>query len=167
MEKEVKTKSLFGEPIVEIKEEKQKKDSGNALFDMIGMMFKNPKRFTEEYSNIEKANNMFMCQRIAAMKYPIQSEMFNRLGINAAEVVQYWGDNLSRLYNSTPGWIYAGFKAIKKEKESKKEKLNVKESTIEYYCRKNECSRRELMELVDYCGTEFVNELKQLEKDLS
>lgn len=165
--KEPTSKSLFGESIAkENSNEDKMKSNAPSLFDYMNMMFQNPKEFSKLRS-YEKEKNFFMMQRFFSIKHPIQAGMLNNLRINSGEAVQYWCDSLSKIYNRTPQWIWNALKEVKKKKEIEKKKLDVKESTISYYCMKNACSRRDVDDAFNIYGNKFVEELKILEKSIS
>jgi hypothetical protein len=163
--KENTSKTLFGEP-EKVIEESSAKNSAPGLFDYVNMLFNNPEKFSKLMS-YEKSKNFFMMQRFFAIRFPIQAAMLNNRNINSGEAVQYWCDELSKKYKSTPGWIFSALKDVKKTKQVEKKKLDVKESTVEYYCKKNQCSKREVNEAFDIYGDAFVEELKLLEKMIS
>ncbi len=156
---------LFGDEPIKVSEEIQQTKQKSDLWELMTMMFTNPQKFAK-VSTYEKSKHIFMMHRSFAIKYPIQAAMLSTLKINAGEVVQYWSDNLSKIYNKTPAWIFNGFKNVKKTKVVEKNKFDVKDETLQYYCEKNQCSRRELNEVLEYCGEKFVNRLKELEKNL-
>jgi hypothetical protein len=133
------------------------------LFDYINMMFKTPVRFTS-LSTYEKSKSFFMMNRFFAIKYPIQAQMFNRLTMNTGEAVQYWCDSLSKIYNTTPGWIFNALKSVKTTKKENKEKVNISDETIRYYCKINQCAIKDVEYAISVLGDEMVNELKTIEK---
>lgn len=147
----------------DIKEPKPKK--GSPLFDSLKLMFKNPVKF-KDLSNYEKTKNGFMMNRFFSIKYPIQAQMMNRMYINGGESVQYWGSMLSKLYTDVPTWIWTTLKQIKTKKSEIKNKLPVKEETLNFYCQKMQISRKDLDYAIDVLGDKFIKELKQIEKTL-
>jgi len=160
-------KDLFGNPIAVAEPEEKMKSSEPQLFDIIGMMFSNPKKFSA-MSTYEKGKNFFMTQRIFAMKYPLQAAAFNNLRVNGGHVCQYWCDALSPIFNRSPEWIWKGFKAIRTTKNTEKAKTAaISEETITWYCNKYQCSRRDFKQAMELFPESFIEELKELEKVLS
>ena len=161
-------KTLFGTAEVETeitdKEWKAKPKGGLTLWEMVDMLFQNPEKFSK-ISSYDKGKEFFMMQRTFAIKYPIQAAAFNSLKINPGAVIQYWCTNLSKLHNRTPGWIYQAFKEIKKHKTVEAKKLDVKDETIRKYCELNECSRRDVEDAYKAYGNDFIEELKEIEKN--
>lgn len=164
--KEPISKNLFGEVVKKKDDNVKMKSTAPSLFDYINMIFKNPNKFSK-LPSYEKEKSFFMSQRFFSIKYPIQAAMFNNIRINSGEAMQYWCDSLSKIYNNTPQWIWGTLKEVKKKKETEKNKLDVKDSTIIYYCNINQCSRRDVDEAFETYGEEFVEQLKNLEKTIS
>lgn len=164
--KEPSSKCLFGESPKKKESEEKTKSSAPGLFDYVNMLFQNPAKFTELRS-YEKDKHFFMMQRFFSIKHPIQAAMLNHIRINASEAVQYWCDSLSKIYNQTPNWIWNALKEVKKVKQSEKKKFDVKDTTVQWYCEKNQCSRREVDEAYKIYGDEFLQELKEYEKMIS
>lgn len=157
---------LTGKKIVEQKSEvKEKKKAKSLLFDHLHLMFKNKKAF-DKLTNYDKAKDMFLMNRFFAIKFPVQAQLLNRMHINAAHVVQYWGNVMSAQYSEVPGWIWVGLKGVKAKKVSKKKALIVKETTMEYYCSKMQIGRKELDYAISELGDEFKQELLEIEKIL-
>ena len=107
---------------------------------------------------------MFIMNRFFAIKFPIQAQMLNKIHINSAHVVQYWGNMLSAQYSEVPGWLWGGLKGVKSKKEAKKKELIVKESTMDYYCQRMQIARKELDYAISELGDNFKQELLNIEK---
>ncbi|MCK9575394.1 MAG: hypothetical protein WC979_00960 [Candidatus Pacearchaeota archaeon] len=161
-DKEPSSKSLFGDTVKPVKE-KEMKSSAPGLFDYVNMLFQKPKAFTE-LPAYTKSKQFFMMQRFFAIKFPIQAQMFNHTKMNGAEAVQYWCDSLSKMHNSTPSWIFNALKGAKKSKEEKKKELNVEEATIIEYCKRMQCSKRDLDEMYKFFPDDIQQELTSFEK---
>jgi hypothetical protein len=163
-DKEPTSKSLFGEPVKVVSDEKMK-STEPGLFDYIGMMFKDPSKFTKLHS-YTKAKQFFMAQRFFSIKFPIQAQMFNHININGAHSVQYWCDSLSKINNSTPQWIFNTLRDTKKQKEEKKKENVVDEETLIEYCKRMQCSKKDLETAIKFYPEKMNDELNSFEKML-
>ena len=75
------------------------------LFGFINTMFSKPAEFKKTKMH-DRAKHFFMINRFMAIKHPVQASYFNNLKINPGQVVTYWQESLSKVYNRTPGWMY-------------------------------------------------------------
>ena len=108
------------------------------LFDLVRIMFTNPKKYTE-LKNSDKAKNHFMIQRFMSINYPAQAQQLNRNGINGIGVIDTWQFITSR-FKRVPGWIYT--KTNKTKKQQAKE-FTYSSELVDLYLSKNEISRRD------------------------
>ena len=83
------------------------------LFDLVRVMFTNPKKYSEVKNN-DKAKNHFMINRFMAINWPVQAQLLNRNGINGIGVIDTWQFLTSR-FKRVPGWIYTKTKKTKKQ----------------------------------------------------
>lgn len=132
------------------------------LFEFIDCMVGKPSEFSK-IKMYERGKHFFMVNRFCSIKYPIQANYFNHLKINTSQVVTYWHENLSKMYTKTPKWMYV---STKKDKEKKKSEQPIKDSTIKFYCKKFECSERDVNDGIRLVGTPFIEELLSIEKML-
>jgi len=108
------------------------------LFDLVKVMFTNPKRY-EELKNSDKSKNHFMIQRFMAINWPSESQKLNRNGINGIGVIDTWQFVTSR-FKRVPGWIYT---KTKKTKVQESLEFKYSEELVEIYLKVNEISRRD------------------------
>ena len=108
------------------------------LFDLVKVMFTNPKRY-EELTNSDKSKNHFMIQRFMAINWPSESQKMNRNGINGIGVIDTWQFITSR-FKRVPGWIYT---KTKKTKVQESLEFKYSEELVEIYLKVNEISRRD------------------------
>lgn len=108
------------------------------LFDLVKVMFTNPKRY-EELKNSDKAKNHFMVARFMAIAWPSESQKLNRNGINGIGVIDTWQFVTSR-FKRVPGWIYT---KTKKTKVQESLEFKYSEELVEIYLKVNEISRRD------------------------
>ena len=89
------------------KEEKIKKPKAIGPFDIIGYMFQRNNKF-DELSPLMFERNFFMINRTCAIMYPLHAQCFNKLGINAKDVIKSWRMFLLKNhgYGRTPGFVY-------------------------------------------------------------
>jgi hypothetical protein len=108
------------------------------LFDLVRIMFTNPKKYTE-LKNSDKAKNHFMIQRFMSINYPAQAQQLNRNGINGIGVIDTWQFITSR-FKRVPGWIYT---KTKKTKKQQAKEFTYSSELVDLYLSKNEISRRD------------------------
>jgi len=129
------------------------------LFEFVKILFEKP----EEYKKLkqhEKAKFFFMVSRFCSINFPIQANMFNHIKISQAETLDYWHDNLTRLFKKVPHWIY-----VKTKGNSKKEKISwPSEEATKIYLERTGKSRRDLQDAVKMFGAEAFEPIKRLEK---
>ena len=112
------------------------------LFDLVRVMFSDPKKY-KEVKNNDKAKNHFMIQRFMAINWPTQAQQMNRNGINGVGVIDTWQFLTSR-FKRVPGWIYT-----KTKKTKKQESLEFKysEELVDIYLKVNQISRKDFDQL--------------------
>ena len=133
------------------------------LFDYVKLAFSKDEKAWKELNDTDKSRNFFMLNRFMSIKYPVQVHALSLLRTNPVAASDYWHRTMSTLHGTVPTWIYA--KTKKKGEEEKKLELP-SESMISWYCNKNEMSRKEFLENVNFFGDSFVKEVKSLEKIL-
>lgn len=137
-----------------------KKDPSK-LFDFIHIMFNDKKEY-DELNNYQKSRHQFMVNRFFSIKYPTHANIFNKLGINPAAVVDCWHMVASN-YKRTPGWIFT--KVRKSEKEKAKEYIPSAE-VLEKYLHVNQIGMREYKEAIKFNPIEIKKVLQSLEKQM-
>lgn len=131
------------------------------LFDLIKIMFSDPQGYSGTSWN-DRAKNVFMVQRIMAIKQPIRAQLFNRVGVNPAAVVDQW-QRSTRTLGKSPGWIFT--KTTKKAVESKSPAYD-KEAAIEWM-RFNGLGQRDLDAALQEDRASMLDELKRIAKSMS
>lgn len=130
-------------------------------FEIIKIMIENP----SEYSKIsqgDKRKNYFIIQRRMAIKFPLQAQVLQHLKIDEISVVDFWQSFLRKQYNKTPYWMYT--KGVKKSKEVKEKKTNIKESLIKEYAIKNNFDIRTIKDALEFFPSEMKKELNKFSK---
>jgi hypothetical protein len=129
------------------------------LFDFIKVLFERP----GEYSTLrpyEKTKFFFMTQRFMSIKYPQAAQAFNQLKVAQAAVLDYWHDNMTKLYSRVPQWMYVKTSGKKKKK---KEIEWPDEKAVCLYLQRMQMSRRELQDAVEIFGKKALDPIKDLE----
>lgn len=130
------------------------------LFETINSMFANPAAF-EKISLHERGRHFFMVNRLFSIKFPVQAQYLNHTKIHPGNAVTYWSETVGKMFSKTPGWMYV---KTKKAREEKAKSQPISETTIKYYCQKNQCSRRDVETAMILVGQPFLDELKSLQK---
>jgi hypothetical protein len=128
-------------------------------FDLIKDVFLT--NVSEKYTpeNIKQLG--FMVNRTFSMKFPLQAQALNSIGINYIDVVGVWN---RMLYNgkTVPKWIYT--KGSKKSKEEAEKKASVSDSTIREYCKYYNLDIVDVKFAINLFGDEIIKEIKSFEK---
>jgi hypothetical protein len=132
------------------------------LFEIINTMFK-PSEF-KKIPMHERGKHLFMIQRFASIKFPVQASYFNHIKINPAQAVTFWQELWSKTYSRTPNWMYV---KTAKAKAEKKAKQPFTDEFIKIYCEKFQMSRRDFDESLEILGDSFISEVKQIESMIS
>lgn len=118
-------------------------------------------------SDYEKGKHQFMLHRMLSIRFPIQVESMNRLGMEGnARVVDFWFNWMklvSKGVRGVPEWanIYPDVKPKQKSKWYPKNKNNLLK-----YLQFNEISKREFDEMVDIDSEYMKNDYSKFEKTL-
>jgi hypothetical protein len=133
------------------------------LFEYVKVSFGTDEAAWKKVSNTDKSRNFFMMNRFLSINYPLQVCVLSHLRVDVPSVANYWHRQLSRLFGSTPGWIYT---KTKKSSEITK-KLNLpSEAMIKWWCNKEMIGRKDFDQAVKFFGEEYLSEIRELEKIL-
>ena len=128
------------------------------LFKFVDCLFD-----VNQYKNVtnqDKKSNFFMVQRFMSIKFPLEADFLNVIGINEIHVMDHWHRVLTKKYHSKPGWIYT--KSQKKEKI--KNKIDsIDKETISIYLKLKKMDRRDFDFKLLINQDDLVEELKKLE----
>ena len=116
----------------------------------------------EKLSYYDRSKNRFMVTRFMSISYPEVANLLNRNGLNPT----YVNDSfrmITRRFKRTPKWIFTKTKTVKKVDDE----FKPKDSTIEFYLKKNESTMRDYNEVLKSARKDLMlSELKELEKIL-
>ena len=122
----------------EPKEKKPKAPSLPSPFDVLKNMFLRNGVFESYFQNpIIFSRNLFMVNRTCAIKYPLQAQYFNVLGVDPQNVITSWRMFLTKQYGigRTPFFVYTkGAKASNVEKEKHSELPVFPKDLVYAYC---------------------------------
>ena len=133
------------------------------LFDYMKLIFSRDEKKWNELSDMDKSRNFFMMNRFLSIRYPVQVHALSLLRTNPSAASDYWHRTMSTLHDTTPTWIYA--KTKKKDEKEKKLELP-SDSMIRWWCEKNESSKEDFIQNVNFFGETFIKEIRSLEKIL-
>lgn len=148
-----------------MKEEETIKTKVPGPFDIINMIFTNITEFNKlSDSLLEK--NFFMINRIFAIKYPLQANLFNKTTINMGEVVRAWSTFIINKegYGKVPYFVYT--KGAKKTETSNNKTPISKELKTEY-CKRYKLSFKDFDDLMEMFYDETVADVLRYEKLIS
>lgn len=75
------------------------------LFDILKDIFAG-QNLSHKYTDQELKNCGFSINRIMSIKYPVQAQSQNVLGVNYLGVVKYWAVNMKGKFTRLPQWAY-------------------------------------------------------------
>ena len=137
----------------------------NSPFDIINLMFTNYQEFNK-LSDIILEKNFFIINRVFSIKYPEQSQFFNKLSINKAQVIRYWGFFITKKegYGKVPYFVYT--KGAKKQNEvnSKKSNFNFDKNLIYNYCKRYHINLKDFNNIKSLYYDELLTDIKKYEK---
>lgn len=134
------------------------------LFELIKIMFEDSKSYNKINPG-EKKKHFFMINRRMSVKFPLQAQVLQHLKIDEVSVVDFWQYFLRKQYNKTPYWMYT--KGIKKSKELKEKKTNIKETLIKEYAIKHNLDIRSVKDALEFFPKEMKKEIQTFEKIIS
>jgi hypothetical protein len=136
------------------------------LFDIIKKVFDPSEKSWREVSKYDKTRNFFMINRMMAIKFPVQSNLFNNTKVSPNTVVDWWWDNLSKKMNKPPYWIFTKTKKSEKKEEKTKNKIDYSE-TEDFICQKFEISKRELSDLKNFYPDKYQEWVSEIHKQIN
>lgn len=131
------------------------------LFDVVKWMFEDPAKF-KSIPDAELANHFFMINRFMAIKFPVQSQYINVVGINTAEMLKFWHHTVRKRLNRTPGWIFT--KSTKPKKKNSKAEYS--DEAKRWYMTQFRLSHKDFNELFKYDSERMTSSLKELDKKM-
>lgn len=130
------------------------------LFEFVDSLFDAQKY--KKCTNADKKKHFFMAQRYMSINYPIESNNFNKIGINYVAVMDTWNRILTKMFKTKPGWTYT--KAIKTAKADVKDKvLDISDEAISFYLKRNKMDRRDFDFLSKIDNEGLYQDLKKIE----
>lgn len=130
------------------------------LFDFIDALF-SKKRFAD-VPDSEKKKYFFMTQRFMSIKFPVQANTFNIVGINQVQAINFWHNTLTRRFTRKPSFLFT--KTEKKKKKDKEEKIHdIKKGIIVMYRNAHQMSPTDFNFMAEIYPDELYKSLKKLE----
>jgi hypothetical protein len=107
------------------------------LFDYIKVLFGTDQQW-DGLNGYDKTKNSFMTNRFMSIKFPVQADMFNRLGTDPVGQAESWR-MVARKFSRVPSFIYT-----KTSSKGKKQPEWVPDpKALEFYLKVNEIGMRE------------------------
>jgi len=107
------------------------------LFDYIKVLFGTDQQW-DGLNGYDKTKNSFMTNRFMSIKFPVQADMFNRLGTDPVGQAESWR-MVARKFSRVPSFIYT-----KTSSKGKKQPEWVPDpKALEFYLKINEIGMRE------------------------
>lgn len=132
------------------------------LFDFVKFVFSNSDKY-EKLSNYDRSKNRFMLMRFMSIQYPDTANLLNWNGTNPTYINDCFRMIGSR-FSRPPQWVWTRVRQTKKNDD---DTFEPKESTVEFYLRKNNASMRDYREVLKSTRKNaMLKELEELEKML-
>lgn len=143
---------------------KVKKSSGaydGTLFSFVKIFFTDPATYggLKQY---DKAKNRFMMNRFMSINYPVMANRFNKLGTNAAHVVDCW-HLIAQRYTRVPGWIYT---KLNKQTKVNNVAFEPDPEALKIYLNKYQISQRDLKLALKFNADAIIKEIEYIEKQI-
>lgn len=133
-------------------------------YDFVKDIFTNPNKAYQEYTNKQKGNFYFIVNRIMSIKFPIEAQKLNQIGVDAIAVVDYWIAKIGgKRYSMVPKWVYTKFASTNTQRKYKS--LEFDKNVINYYLKKIQLPYNDFMQLLDEFDTNFAEEIKTIDKN--
>lgn len=129
------------------------------LFPFIDAMF-NDQKYAGIPDSVKK-KHFFMVQRFMSIKFPMEANKFNVIGINYVMAIDFWQTLLSRRYNKKPSWM---FTKSNKTKTASHKIDKIPSKLVDFYLKGKKMDRRDFNLLRELYPDEFLDELKRIEK---
>ena len=149
-----------------VKKERVKKAKGatghdGTLFSFVKVFFTDSETY-ESLKQYDKAKHRFMVNRFMAINYPVMANRLNRIGTNAANVIDSW-HMIAQRYTRVPGWIYT--------KLSKQTKVDNKvyepdPEALKFYLNKYQTSKRDFKLALKFNAEDAMSEIERIEKQI-
>jgi hypothetical protein len=144
-----------------VKKAKSANGYDGTLFSFVKIFFTDQ----QTYNNLkqyDKAKNRFMINRFMSINYPVMAHRLNRMGTNAANVVDSWY-MIAQRYTRVPGWIYT--------KLSKQTKVDNKvyepdPEALKFYLNKYQTSKRDFKLALKFNAKDVMSEIEHIEKQI-
>jgi len=131
------------------------------LFDFVRVFFNEPQNY-KKLTQYQKSRHAFMINRFFSIKYPVQAAIFNKVGMDAAGIIDCWY-MVAQQYRKTPGWIFT--KTAKSEKDKKR--YMPEDEVLDMYLQINEIGMKEYQDARTFAEEKVVADLKVLEKQMT
>ena len=130
-------------------------------FDIIGMIFTNRESFNN-LSNLILSKNFFMINRIFAIQFPLQAQLFNNLNVSKSDVIKCWANfAVTKLgYGKIPSFVYTkGAKAISQIKNTD----NIDKDLKEQYCKHYNISLKDFDDMLYFNHDNTIKHINQFD----
>lgn len=136
-------------------------EDNQSQFNSYEIILSMVKKNFDKVSNLDKIKNVFMINRFLSKGYPIQAAYLDQMNLNPVAVVNFWNYVISNKYNYLPKWIY--IKSKKKENKNKIGLNSFPKEVLNEWIKNNQCSSKDLEQLIKFFPGEFFSELKSLQ----
>jgi hypothetical protein len=110
----------------------------------------------------DKAKNRFMINRFMAINYPVMAQRLNKLGTNAANVVDSWS-MIAQRYTRVPGWIYT---KLNKQTKIDNKVYEPDPDALMFYLNRYQISRRDYKLALKFNAEAVMKEIEYIEKQI-
>jgi hypothetical protein len=145
------------------KVKKAKSTSGydGTLFSFVKVFFTDSATYNG-LKQYDKAKNRFMINRFMSINYPTMAHRLNKLGTNAANVVDSW-HMIAERYTRVPGWIYT---KLNKQTKVDNKVYEPDPEALKFYLNKYQISQRDYKLALKFNAEAVMKEIEYIEKQI-
>jgi hypothetical protein len=142
---------------------KKAKSAGydGTLFSFVKIFFTD----NATYNNLkryDKSKNRFMINRFMSINYPVMAQKLNRVGTDAANVVDSWY-MIAQRYTRVPGWIYT---KLSKQTKVDSKVYDPNPEALKIYLNKYQISQRDYKLALKFNPEAIMKEIDYIEKQI-
>ena len=134
-------------------------------FDIIDFIFKDIDSFNNLTDTVLK-QNFFMLNRTFSIKYPLQANAFNIMGVNMADATRVWLAFMRGREGTgkIPSFIYTKGAAKTAQMNAMEAAAGLDKKLVADYCRRYSLSSRDFRDMIEFFPEQTVADVKNFEK---
>ncbi len=142
---------------------KKAKSAGydGTLFSFVKIFFTDSNTYSQ-LKRYDKSKNRFMINRFMSINYPTMAQKLNRVGTDAANVVDSWY-MIAQRYTRVPGWIYT---KLSKQTKVDNKVYDPDPEALKIYLNKYQIGQRDYKLALKFNAEAIMKEIDYIEKQI-